>query len=548
MNFEYRNDHHNTFEEKNSSNVSLKKSKNRSEPDTGIILTVEVGRDENNNENNSEFEYDHNRNNASSTLYPRTKSMRPDDLDRLLNQYSTQLTKFGNGPTPHMSTNNFKKGDHPTQSHHSNSHSCSDQTFSMQEAESLKQIYVQNLNDSFQLFLEMVQERAKSNAHEFFKHLSSSQHNITNKQMDQPLMQRKKEICELLQTKHVLPVQEWSRKQNELEALSKTLEKKEEEWNNKLLTDLSFQSEPTVISELAIALNGSLSEQKENIIRNVMDMEEMQTCECEILKKMTVSYLTFNSWIIDQWNKNMTDISKTYENVTHKIQNMFQKDQTFNDLLILLKRYETFIEAHQSVLPMEFTLTMNPRKEWKECIANQQPEECIRLMQNEIKSLESIREPALQKSLQVWKYELGRYDLKSLQEMGKRKERIRKRLEDAVKMETEQTCQKRWAEVKARILKLGTGLQQESTKKFKECYENYKNKQTEILRRSAWLKETSRSYLSRLALMDSPWASWMEARKNVIKDWAKVKYWILSIKGLLKTAQVASEFEKTLCE
>ena len=302
------------------------------------------------------------------------------------------------------------------------------------------------------------------------------------------------------------------------------------------------QSQPdtAVGSHLAAALNDHLDQRKDNILQDIKTIYHTQQYRNNLLKKMTTSYVTFYSWMLEQWNRNIKDINNTYARVHRRIETLWNKDPLSQDIHQLLQRYEAFLKSHESHLPLEFTLSHHPRQEWKEYLARQQPEECIRLMKNELHALGD--NPALQTSIHVWKRELDRYDVTRLHQMNENRQRLRKRIEDAVEVETKQTCQKKWRELTERIYTMGTALHTRAYQKFNEYDTQYIQQQNELVQYNTRLQKDIQAYERRLALIDKPWATWMEKRKSVIRDWAHYNYWQVSMASLLQVYDIVREF------
>jgi hypothetical protein len=297
-----------------------------------------------------------------------------------------------------------------------------------------------------------------------------------------------------------------------------------------------------VNTHLATALNKSLSQYKENLLQDIKLIYATQQHQTTLIEKMISSYQTFYSWILDQWNRCMLDINNTYESVHRKITKLWAEDPMHKDISQLLTRYEAFLTAHASSLPLEFKLSENPRKEWKEYLAKQQPEECIRLMKNELRALSEI--PALKTSIQVWENELNYYDVNKIQRMNENRNRMRKRIEDAVNIETNQTCQKRWKELNEKIYQLGTDLQKKASQEFDKYNREYAHQQRLILSHTSALQRDIHNYESRLALSNHPWATWMEKRKLLIKEWAAYNYLQVAISSLSTTHDQVLYFKR----
>lgn len=498
------------------------------------ILTVEVGA----------------KNPPPTQVLQNEQYVNPNDLDALMKQFSSELDSM----KPRLSSNQFGStsvGDrvhsqgstggngglrtssdvHVQQSGSShmtyraanpdsNSPSFSDvSSMTMEDVEREKNKLVEQIYEAMQYFLSYVQTQAKNNA-------GSLSDQIKDDTFD---TMSKTKLLEILSTP-AFDSTEWRRKLSEIQSTVKLTESKDKDYETKLTTDVESQPETTVNTHLATALNKSLSQYKENLLQDIKLIYTTQQHQTTLIEKMISSYQTFYSWILDQWNRCMLDINNTYESVHRKITKLWAEDPMHKDISQLLARYEAFLTAHASSLPLEFKLSENPRKEWKEYLAKQQPEECIRLMKNELRALSEI--PALKTSIQVWENELNYYDVNKIQRMNENRNRMRKRIEDAVNLETKQTCQKRWMELNEKIFQLGTDLQKKASQEFDKYNREYAHQQRLILSHTSNLQRDIHNYESRLALSNQPWATWMEKRKLLIKEWAAYNYLQVAISSL----------------
>lgn len=478
-----------------------------------FIMTVEVG--ENNRTHgqpSSSF--------SSSSLSPaiietEVVTVSPEELDSLEKKYADEVDRVSRQPKPNH--------------YHQLSLDAVDQ-FTIEQAHQERQDWIDNLNEAFAYFVTTVKEHAKRQVKNMFN---------TNNTKPEPIG-----VHDLLKPDH-MKTHEWETKLKEIEALIKTSEVHEQNIRDQIQRDLD-QTESSVASNLADAINQRLDQIKLLWMQDMEQLIFLQDQQSMVLKKLTNSYQVFYAWLLDGWQKNMSQIQCTYQSIQQKIHNLFANDPTFQDIRQLVRRYEAFLQSHERLLPLEFRLSSDPRKEWKEYMASNSPQECIRFMKNEVKSLEDI--PELQQSLSIWKKELDFYDVNRLHEMTKNRQRIHKRLEDAVETETKQTCHRKWADLNERIWKLATGLQSECAKMFATINQNYKEKQQFIVEQHRKLKKESAVFESRLTLMaesktqSHTWADLLEQRKEWIRQWAFYNYWRLAVVGLLQVYDVVKHF------
>ena len=448
----------------------------------------------------------------ASAILSNEKYVNPDELDTMMQQFSSESTKLGSKTA--TTTSGLSSVPRPL-------------SMELAEAEAEKQEWMDRLNTSFQIFLEYVQSQAQNYA--------PSLMDVQWGGNTSP----KPQLLKLLDTS-TFPVDEWRRKLNEVQSYVKLSEVKDLEYQEKLQRDLELQPDTTVGSHVAAALNSNLTQRKDNLLQDIKSVYHSQQYQNTLLKKMTSSYITFYSWMLEQWNRSIKDINGTYTKVHQRIEVLWNKDPIHQDIGQLLQRYERFLQAYEPHLPLEFTLSANPRKEWRDYMAKQQPEECIRLMKNELHALENT--PALRKSIDVWKRELDQYDVSRLHKMNENRTRMRKRLTDAVEVETKQTCQRKWNELNERIYKMGTALCDRANSKLQEYTDQYQRQQGEIMRFDEKIQKEIHGYERRLALIDKPWATWMERRKGAIKEWANQNYWQVAIAGLLQVYDTVTEF------
>lgn len=468
------------------------------------ILTVEVG----------------DKNPPSTNVLQNEQYVNPNELDNLMKQFSSELESI----KKQSSFNQFETQNVPqfgtasdTPAKSTPSHSS---PVTMEDVEREKNKLIERIYEAMQYFLSYVQTQAQLSAGTLSDQIKDDTLEPTPKS----------KLLDILYTP-TFDAAEWRRKLSEIQSTVKLTESKDKEYEMKLTTDLAAQPESTVNTHLASALNKSLSQYKENLLQDIKLIYTTQQHQTTLIEKMISSYQTFYSWILDQWNRCMVELHTTYESMHRKITKLWSEDPMHKDISHLLKRYEAFLNAHASSLPLEFKLSENPRKEWKEYLAKQQPEECIRLMKNELRALSEI--PALKTSIQVWENELNYYDVDKIGKMNENRNRMRKRIEDAVEIETKQTCQKRWKELNDKIYHLGTDLQKKASQKFDEYNREYTRQQQFILSHTSSLQRDIHNYESRLALSNHPWATWMEKRKLLIKEWAAYNYLQVAISSLL---------------
>lgn len=479
------------------------------------ILTVDVG--------------EKHHSNPSSTILSNEQYVKPDELDTMMQQFSSEASKLGSKTlttTSGLSSSNLHSSETSSQP---TAPSSRQKPMDLAEAEAEKQEWMDRLNTSFQIFLEYVQSQAQNYAPALMDKENA------------PHLSPKPQLLKLLDTS-TFPVDEWRRKLNEVQSYVKLSEVKDLEYQEKLKRDLELQSDTTVGSHVAAALNADLTHRKDNLLQDIKSVYHSQQYQNILLKKMASSYITFYSWMLEQWNRSIKEINNTYVKVHQRIELLWNKDPVHQDISQLLQRYERFLQAYETHLPLEFTLSVNPRKEWRDYMAKQQPEECIRLMKNELHALENT--PALRKSIDIWKRELDQYDVSRLYKMNENRNRMRKRLIDAVEVETKQTCQRKWKELNERIYKMGTDLQTLASSKLQEYSTQYQQQQSEIMRFDEKLQKEIQGYERRLALIDKPWATWMERRRMAIKEWANQNYWQVSIAGLLQVYDTVVEFRR----
>lgn len=337
---------------------------------------------------------------------------------------------------------------------------------------------------------------------------------------------------------------DWQRQLHEDQTHSRPLEAQDQEWQQKLQQDWQRQPEPTLGSHLAQALSQALDQRKHITLQDLAALRTLQQQQTHLWHKLSQSYLTFYSWLLEQWNRNTHDLNQAYAKVQQRIQQAWSQQPVHNDVSQLVQRYEAFLKAHEASLPLEFTLSANPRHEWKTYLATQQPEECIRLMRNELRALDLV--PQLQPLLQRWLRELDHYDVAQLQKKNQSRQVLRKRMEDAVETETRQTCERRWSELTQRIYKLGTQMQTRALQTLTQYQQQYAQTQHHLLRQQTALKDQMDRYERRLALVDQPWAAWLEQRKRLLQDWSQGQYNQVALEGLLQIYDHLQDFQAAI--
>lgn len=496
------------------------------------ILTIEVG-DEPSSPDTKKVklvsEYDH--------------LLKPKELDHLLTQYSQESDKHYK---PHVIQQ--------------------DESFSIEKAEKEKEKWIIKLNDAFQYLLEYTKEEAKKH----MKHLLGpyacdmtdisltsnstlddsiipNSHFVNSHSQQSNLVQSFSldylSIIKYLDTE-TFPIHEWKRTLIQIQTNIKSMESKEQEIKKTLQEDILKEKDTSVGVHMALALDQLLDKRKQWFQKDFEITRNTYVNHNYLLNKTSVSYITFHSWIMEHWNRKLKNLQSVHEKISNKMRGSFENDSTYKDIRQLLEEYEKFLTFYENYLPMEFTLSANPRKTWKELMVEDQPDECIRLMKNELRSLENI--PNLKKSIDVWQTKLNHYDVQQLKKVSENKKTLKKRIEYAIKEETRQTCQKGWTEFLNRIYQLGLDIQKETTKRVIQYNQTYETQHYTILDQNQQIQREILALEARLSMIDKPWAQWLEKRKFFIKDWIQLNYWEVSIHNLLETFQVILNFKTHL--
>jgi len=448
-----------------------------------------------------------------SNVLPNEQYVNPQQLDQLLQTYAAEAAQSKAPIVPSSAVSTLVP---------------LTEAYTAEQAEAQKQQLIDQLNSAFQVFLEYVQAQASGYDPVMADHSSAPS--------------PKPELLRLLDTSN-FPVDEWRRKLNEVQANVKLTEVKDLEYQDQLQHDMLAQAGTDGVGgHVAQALNENLTLHKEHLLQDIKAVYHFEQYQNTLMKKMVSSYVTFYSWLLEQWNRNIQKLHDTHSKFSRRIELLWQRDAVHKDISQLLERYERFLQAYESHLPLEFTLSVNPRKEWRDYMAKQQPEECLRLMKNELHALDNVK--ALRPSLDVWKRELDQYDVQRLHKMNENRQRMKKRMEDAVETETRQTFQRQWHALTERVYKMGTDLHHRANVKLADYMHEYQQQQGDILRLDQPLQRQRQGYERRLALVDQPWATWMERRKGAINEWASLNYMQVSIASLLQVYDTVAEFRR----
>lgn len=465
------------------------------------ILTVEVGEP-----------------NIDTPLDDTQQYMNPSELDRMLEQFSREADQVKHITLP-------VRTEQPAVSL---GVITAPERMTLEESELMRQRLIDQLNDSYDAFLKYVQYQAQNYARVIF----------TTPDMEESPREK---LLAILDTT-TLHADEWHRKLNEIQSSVKLVESQDLEIRENFLRKLHEQRETTVASHVASALNDALDRKKVVILQDIKMLHQFQQYQNNLLRKVASSYVMFYSWMIEQWNQNIRSINDTRSKVQKRIDDLWNKEPTFRDIDELLTRYKTFLRTHEAYLPLEFTLSADSRDEWRDYMSKHQPEECIRLMKKEIQSLEVI--PVLAKSIEIWKRELSRYDVSQLKKMNENRQRLKKRLEDAVQVETKETCQRKWKELTDHVYKLGAGIQQKANHALNEYSAVYKARQRILLDEKEKLQNQIDNFERQLSVMNPEWALLMESRKAKISRWVMQNYWQVSVSSLLNVNDIVSEFRR----
>ena len=443
-----------------------------------LLLTVEVG---------GEPEYPTNRRVQVKSLPP--NYMDKDKLDAMLNNYENELKRIRSHAPDAPGTD-----------------------FGIETAEVQRNNLIDEVNRSYGQFLQYVQDQASrtSATHIPIKSVSSVE----------PFRGRIFDV-------EGLDVMPWSRKKQEIDMGAEGYRNKEQQYKEAVNNDLAKMTDTTVGTHLAGALNHLLDQNMELHFYEVGLLQKMYSHQDKLLHMIGNSYVTFYSWLLDQWNRNMENIGRTYEKIQGRVENMFDSKTVNSDLAQIVGRYETFLNQNWDTLPLEFRLSANPRKDWRHYLAQNQPEECVRLMKTELKSLENKVEVG------TWLRELGHYDAERLQRVTDTRTRIKKRMEDAIDSETRKVYQDKWNYFTNYLYKMGIGLQQEASKRLNSANAIYQDRRDRINAKRDQLNNLIYNYEARLALVHRPWAQWLEKRKLAQKALFQQEIWGLAVDGLL---------------
>ena len=487
----------------------------------------------------------------------------PHALDGMLKQYEKEIAA-AQRTTP-LSENNGNNNGNNNNHHHSwrevktttgdsvvnhsrNNHNIS---LTMTEANKCTNQMIFKLNQVFDLFLQFIQEQAKQSAMCGGGGGGGGSGGGGSGGGGGGGSNNIKQLI-LEQLNSCGTVHDWQRMEQQLISETQVLDDQQKQLHEQIQSTLKTISEPTTVSYLAGALDENLSIKQELYLADFQSLDTLQQQKTALLSKVASSYVTFYSWILEQWDTNIVKMGETYQKIQQNIKQLFETDPTYRDIEQLLDRYENWLKASARYLPTEFTLTDQSRKEWRERATHNHPEETIRFMNTELKALELI--PELKEDVVRWKMQLKPYDSERMRRVFNNRTKIQKKIEFSVEYETSKACQTRWEELNNQIYRLGINIQNKSSQMFSHMQKSYKNRQDAIIDKIKKIDDQNNIYSKRLALSQGDhnnddeyhFSEDYEQRKHILKQWAIKKYWLLEIQSLLMTFEVLQEFGKQL--
>lgn len=332
-------------------------------------------------------------------------------------------------------------------------------------------------------------------------------------------------------------VEPWSAKKRDLISQTATLQEKEKEYRGFVANDLSKLSDSTVGYHLASSINTLLDKRSELGTYERDLLEKIYDKQALILQQIGNSLYLFYSWLLEQWNRKIDALGIKSNSAHRNVDQIFSPTAIPTNLRQLVHQYDTFLLTNNALLPPELQLSDDARKEWRSKMAQCDPVECFRLMQNEL-NLITATVPALRPAADEWIRKLSQYDVALLQRMITHKDALKRKMKSIIDAETNTSYQERWNNFTHYLYTIGINLQHQIQHKLAQINALYNSKLRMISEKRAQINSLLYGYESRLALVNQPWALWLEKRKYIQKRILDNVMLIVSIDALEKFAAV----------
>lgn len=391
--------------------------------------------------------------------------------------------------------------------------------FSIMNADNERARLVDSIFGNFSLLLESVLNRAVHVSNEKVSRLPHSDVTV---------------VAPLPPSTHAaFNIEPWSAKKRDLISQTATLTEKEKNYKGFVTSDLSKLPDTTVGYHLASSINDLLDKRdaltlyERDLIQKIYDKQAL------LLQQTANSLYLFYTWLLEQWNRKIIQLGTKSKGAHHNIEQIFGAKATPTMLRQLIHQYETFLISNNALLPPELQLSTDARKEWRQNMAECDPAECFRLMQNELNII-TATVPSLRPAADEWIRRLSEYDVELLQRMITHKKALKRKMESIVDSETNTTYQERWNHFVHYLYTIGINLQKQVQNKLAQINALYASNLRLLNEKRAQINSLLYGYESRLALVNQPWALWLENRKRIQRRILENILLIVSIDGLEK--------------
>jgi hypothetical protein len=434
-------------------------------------------------------------------------------IDDMLEQYEHELKKIAPGTfgAPQNPVVNSGSG------------------FGIIQGEALRNNMIDEMNRGYGKFLQYVQTEAQKSAEPFRSKVGPLSE---VKRMDAPNMFNMN-----------VDVGGWVKEQHKLRLGQEGYKSKVQEYKEALDKELKSAEAvdgTSVAVHVARNLQQMLDQSEVLQSYDATLLSKMYGYQDQLMEKIGDSYSTFYSWLLEQWNQNIKSIGVSYQQVQKKLELMFDPTDALKDLRNVVGQYDTFLDQNHHLLPLEFKLSSNPRRQWRDQLT-ENPDQCLRLIDSELHALAEV--PSLRPQVLSWQNKIKAYDSKRLQKVMDTRNRLKRRMEDAVDTETMKVYKGKWSEFTDYLYQMGIGLQSNAAQHLEHVNTVYNQRKQEVKQRQELLDQNIYGMESRLAILNTPWASLLEKQKRAIQGLIDTKLRLLCADEVSKVYGILSHLK-----
>lgn len=287
-----------------------------------------------------------------------------------------------------------------------------------------------------------------------------------------------------------------------------------------------------------------LSNREQYLQTDVDIIIRVYTLQHKLLHYCLHSYFTFYQGLLSHWHRSLADIKTQSEQNLSNIRRLFDQVKDQSDLGMLIHTYEHFLKSQEKHLPLEFRISAHPRREWKQYLSENQPLECVRMIQSELQMMLDAcqdKNRDLFMALSDWQREFAHYNVQKSQQKVKRQAQLRKQLEDVVESETAKMCLGRWEKLMEYIHTMGIGFHQQVSEMVARLNQKQAEKKQLLLFYTQPTQVQKQNLKAHLSRSDPELALLLEQREHNLEHLFTFKYRLLSVNAMFELWDICKE-------